>query len=274
MTAVALLACTSGGAPATPARPSERAIEPEAPPTPAETLPAARTVRFETEDGVTIVGDLQPAAQPDAPAVILLHQLGSDRSEWAPLRERLHAAPSITTLAIDMRGHGESTTSTAGPLEFHTFDDATWARTQDDVLAAVRFLTGPDSGVTPARLAAVGSSIGSTAVIAAAAREPRLATLVALSPGRAYHGFDSLTPMLTLSDRTFLAIVSRDETDGVETAQAMGRITHADATVVDGTAHGVAMFSADPATFDQTVAFLRSALDRRAADEEAHEEPR
>lgn len=255
-----LAACSSDPAPSAP-RPTSREAPVEAIDEVAtETPPEPRTVRFTTSDGVTIVGELAPAARPEAGAVILLHQLGSDRSEWAPLVERLHAAPSITTLAIDMRGHGESTTSSEGEVEFHAFDRDAWARTQEDVLAAVAFLASDESGVRPTRISAVGSSIGSTAVVAAAAREPRLASLAVISPGRAYHGFDALTPMLELGSRGFFAIVSRDETEGVETAEAMARVTHTDAMVVDGTVHGVALFSAEPTTLDRLVEFLRTDL--------------
>lgn len=255
-----LAACSSDPAPSAP-RPTTREAPLEAiEAVPDEAPPAPREVRFDTPDGVTIVGELAPAASPEAGAVILLHQLGSDRSEWAPLVERLHAAPSITTLAIDMRGHGESTTSRDGEVEFHTFDRDAWARTQEDVLAALAFLTSDASGVRPSRIGAVGSSIGATAVIAAAAREPRIASLAVISPGRAYHGFDALTPMLELGSRGFFAIVSRDETEGVETAEAMARVTHTDAMVLDATVHGVALFSAEPNTLDRLVDFLRTDL--------------
>jgi len=257
---VLLAACSSDPAPR--ATPPEAVEAPVAEPTEPveETPPEPRVVRFTTSDGVTIVGELAPAARPEAGAVILVHQLGSSRSEWAPLIERLHASPSITTLAIDMRGHGESTTGTSGEIEFHAFDHEAWAQTQEDVLAAVAFLSSEESGVRPARISAVGSSIGSTAVVAAAAREPRLASFAVISPGRAYHGFDSLTPMLDLGSRGFFAIVSRDETEGVETAQAMARVTGTEAMVVDGTTHGVAVFTAEPATLDRLVAFLRTDL--------------
>lgn len=254
-------ACSSDPPAPTAPRESAPAVAPPVVEAPApEVLPELRTVRFVTEDGVTIVGDLEAAADPNAPAVILVHQLGSTRAEWSALTARLHAAPSVTTLAIDMRGHGESTESATGPLEFHGFDQAAWAATANDVIAAVAYLVSDESGVRPPRIAAVGASIGSTAVIAAAAREPRIATFVTISPGRAYHGFDALTPMLELGDRHVLAIVSRDETEGVETAQAIGRITHGDALVIEGTAHGVALFDADPSTLDRVDGFLRDNL--------------
>lgn len=259
--AVAFVACNSP-APHRP-RPSPERVEratPEAPAVVPETLPPARTVRFTTEDGVHIVGTLQPAARPDAPAVVLLHQLGSDRGEWASLLSRLHTQPALTTLAIDMRGHGESTEGPSGTLEWHAFDQDAWVATREDVRAALAFLRSAESGVQPARFAAVGSSIGSSAVIAAAAVEPALATIVTLSPGRAYHGFDAITPAIGLGDRAILPIVAREETDSVDTAEAFGRIGHTPAVIVDGNAHGVDLFTLDPSTLDRVDGFLREHL--------------
>jgi pimeloyl-ACP methyl ester carboxylesterase len=243
-------------------RPRAPAADPstEAVPTAPAVAPAARTVELTTEDGVHIVGTLQPASRPTAPAVVLVHQLGSDRTEWASLVERLRAEPSITTLAIDMRGHGESTEGPSGPLEWHAFDDAAWAATRLDVRGAVEFLRSAESGVQPSQLAAVGASIGSSAVIAAAAEEPALTTLVTLSPGRAYHGFDAITPAIGLGDRAILPVVAREETDGVDTAEAFGRIAHTTPVIIEGSAHGVALFTADPTTLDRVESFLREHL--------------
>ncbi len=231
----------------------------------AQVLPAARTIEYVTEDGVHISATLQPAAAPDAPAVILVHQLGSDRAEWAPLLERLRIEPGFTTLAIDMRGHGQSTRGPNGVIGWSSFDASEWAATHFDVEGAITFLRGSGSGVVPSEIAAVGSSMGSSAVIAAAAHEPSLTTIVTLSPGRAYHGFDAITPAIGLGDRAIFAIVAHDEADGVETAAVYGRIAHVPPRVVDGNAHGVALFALDPTTLDGVEDFLRQHLSQPRA---------
>src|SRR5690349_8987331 len=63
---------------AAPAHPSER--QPAGHPS-AE----AQRVTFPTRDGVTLVATLRPGGAPHGPAVILVHQLSTDRSEWAPV---------------------------------------------------------------------------------------------------------------------------------------------------------------------------------------------
>lgn len=237
-----------------------RAVEAPAPEPATAPLPEPRDVRFVTEDGVTLVGDLWPARDPSAPLVVLVHQLGSDRSEWAAIRERLREEPAIATLAFDLRGHGESTAGPDGPLEFHAFDEAAWAASREDVRGALHFVASSASEVTPSRIGAVGSSIGSTAVLAAAAIDPHLPVIVAISPGRAYHGFDALTPTLSLAGRRFLAVVSGREPDALDTARAMGRVTGGEVVEVDSDAHGLALLAADPTALEHVVTFLREAM--------------
>lgn len=244
----------------TPAAGHGAAPATEAAPPPAEELPAPRDVTFTTTDGVTIGGTLYRAARVDAPAVVLVHQVGSARTEWGPLVERLHVAPAFTTLAIDLRGHGTSTHATSGTIDWQTMSDAQWAATALDVRAAVDYLASQESGVAPASFAAVGSSIGASAVVAAAADDPRLANLVTLSPGRAYHGFDAITPAAQLDTRSIFAIASRDEEDSAATAQAYSRITGVPVMIVDGDAHGVLIFGTTPSTLAETEDFLREHL--------------
>lgn len=74
-------------------------------------MPQPERVSFTTKDGVRIVGDFYDASQPEAskpPFVILLHMYQKDRTSWAPLIEEL-VKDNISVLAIDLRGHGEST---------------------------------------------------------------------------------------------------------------------------------------------------------------------
>ncbi len=237
------------------------AAQPEPPP---PALPASEEVSFRTSDGVVIAATLQRAPDPTAPVVVLVHQLAATRSEWTPLLDRLHAHPALSTLALDLRGHGASTAGPDGTtLSYATFDAAAWAGTAQDVLAAVAYVRSSASGLTPSDVAVVGASIGSSAALAAAAQEPAISTLVALSPGRAYHGFDAITPALALSGRTFLAAVATDEADSRATAQALARITHGELVEVAGAAHGTAMFSAEPSLLDRTERFLRTASQAR-----------
>lgn len=272
LTMLAIASTVSGcGSEADPAPPREPAVTPsprepdpeplthEAPPPPP--LPPARTISIETSDHVVLVGDLRMGETPSAPLVVLVHQLGSNRAEWEPLLRRLAATPALTTFAVDMRGHGESTHRANGrEVDWQRFQTRDWERVATDlreVLVALR----EREGLTPSATALVGASIGSSAVIAEAAHDPSVNVVVALSPGRAYHGFDALTPAAALGDRAFLAVASRGELPSAETATDMGRLVPGgEVLLVEGSAHGVAMFESAPASLARVDTFLRQRL--------------
>lgn len=69
--------------------------------------------RWTSADGLTIVGDYYSAADPDAPLVILGHGGGQTRRSWRNVAPRL-AQLGYTTIAYDLRGHGQSGWATEG----------------------------------------------------------------------------------------------------------------------------------------------------------------
>lgn len=275
---VLFLAGCSEPAPAEPSEPSEpSAAEPsdtaedvEAPPTEpdaeddgppplGEPLPLAdaEVVRIES-GGVTIVGDLRAVeGAPTAPLVVLVHQLSSQRAEWTPALRHLAAEPALATFALDMRGHGESTEARGGEtLAWQSFEPSDWEAVEGDIRAVLDALL---ARLEPSRIILVGSSIGSSAVVRAAAADPRVHAVAALSPGRAYRGLDALTPLTELGPRPLLALASRGEQAAAETAHDMARIAPAgEYVLVDGDVHGVSMFEADPTSLAHLVAFVRA----------------
>lgn len=245
--------------PATPEAP-EPDPTPEPPPEPPP-LPEAREVRLETGDGVVLVGDLRTGESPSAPLVVLVHQLSSDRAEWETLARHLAVEPAYATFAFDVRGHGDSATDADGDeVAWRDFETADWEKVSDDVRALLGHLR-EEEGLQPRRVALVGSSIGSSAVIRAAATDPTVDAVVALSPGRAYRGLDALTPLTELGERPLLAVASRGDRSSAETVSDMARIApRGEASIVDGERHGVAMFEAAPESLERVIAFLRAHL--------------
>ncbi|MCB9596177.1 MAG: hypothetical protein H6719_25875 [Sandaracinaceae bacterium] len=123
-----------------PAEPSP--IEAREPPPPSELpLPEARTLRIEARDGLELVGDLRRSSVEGAALVVLVHQLSTTRAEWEPLLRRLGAAPALTTFALDMRGHGESTQRRGHEVRWADFETRDWELVAQDlgvVLAHLR----------------------------------------------------------------------------------------------------------------------------------------
>ena len=123
-------------------------------------------------DGTRARGWLLRGAE-GAPAVVLLHRYGADRSWVFNLGVKLHETLNFTILWADLRGHGES------PLVKWT---SFGAREGDDVLAAIDYLKTlkSDKGqpLIEDRIGLYGVELGAYAAIKAALHDTRVRVLV------------------------------------------------------------------------------------------------
>lgn len=125
-----------------------------------------RDVDVPTSDGETLAGWYVPPARGEA-AVVLLHGAGSTRSHVLDQLVAL-AEHGLGVLAIDARGHGEST---GRAMDFGWYGDL-------DIDGAVSFLAA-QPGVDPERIGAVGLSMGGEEAIGAAGSNPLVHAVVA-----------------------------------------------------------------------------------------------
>ncbi|HEX4343353.1 MAG TPA: alpha/beta fold hydrolase, partial [Verrucomicrobiae bacterium] len=128
-----------------------------------------KSVRLRSQES-ELAGELfLPVSTGLSPAMIICHGAGEFKENYFELCEFL-AARGIIALAIDLRGHGES------QGERYHVKMKLWSA---DVSAAIDFLqTTP--GVDVKRIGGFGLSSGGTALLEAAAVDPRLRTLVIL----------------------------------------------------------------------------------------------
>ncbi len=165
-------------------------------------------ITFSTDDGITIVGDLYKAKE-GSPCALLLHMMPATKESWATFAARL-VDEGFTVLAIDLRGHGESSGTATTPLDYKTFTDEAHRATIHDVEAAVRWLIRTQS-VKDSRIAIVGASIGANLAIAFAAKHRPPGTVVALSPGLVYHGVNTETAIYELAAMQKLYLAASDD---------------------------------------------------------------
>lgn len=113
-------------------------------------MPAStpREIEFRVGDGVRLVGD--QCGPDDAPGVLLLHGGGQTRHAWTETATAL-AAQGWTTIALDLRGHGDSDWPPDGSYEISDF--------ASDVVNVVESL--------PTAPFVVGASLGGIAALAA-----------------------------------------------------------------------------------------------------------
>jgi pyridoxine 5-phosphate synthase len=142
-------------------------------PPPAEA--AGTRVSVPSTDGVALAGEFYEASSRPAPAVLLVHMLSRSRGDWGSLPDRIRDA-GMTALAIDLRGHGQSSGS-AQDLQAMV----------GDVRAAAQWLT-TRAGVRGDQIAIVGASLGASLALLAAVDVPQVRAVALLSPSLDYRG--------------------------------------------------------------------------------------
>lgn len=144
-------------------------------------------VEFQTKDAVTIVGTFDTMAQATY-AVLLLHMMPAVRASWLPLQEALHER-GIASLAIDLRGHGESVTMDGRRLDYRTFSDAEHQGSLEDVRAAFRWLD--TRGFPVGHVGIAGASIGANLALRTAVDVREIPAVALLSAGENFRGIET-----------------------------------------------------------------------------------
>jgi len=132
----------------------------------------ASDVTWKNHDGTEARGWVIRGAE-GAPAVILLHSYGADRSWLLNLAVKLNETTNFTVLWPDLRGHGENP-----PVNWTLFGGPDG----DDVTAAIDYLhtlkTGAGKPQVAQRVGVYGIELGSYAALDAARRYPEIRALV------------------------------------------------------------------------------------------------
>ncbi len=222
----ALLAGCRGAAPAPTMQPA-----PTGPaPTPRPTVPIVPTstpstkappamksvlpVDLTTADGVPIKGDYYRPARENAPGVLLVHGSGRERSAWQLFARQL-MEQGFATLAIDLRGYGESGGHAADQNKI------------EDVTAAVDFLKA-QAEVDPDNILIIGGKDGSWWTLDYAAKHPEIRAVALITPGIHYDKKFLKQVMVDYGDRPIFIAVSDNEgnhdENAVKTAKLLDKL--------------------------------------------------
>jgi dienelactone hydrolase len=153
---------------------------------------AVEAALIRTDDKLDLRGDFYPPRGLDsgrAPAVLLLHDAGQDRTSVAELAAALQRA-KLGVLTLDLRGHGESVAPDRNWAEMdEAAHETLWAFATRDVAAAARWLAERDdihsSSLT---LVAVGSA--GTLAVRHAIRDENVRGIALLGLPQETFGFD------------------------------------------------------------------------------------
>jgi len=229
----------------------------------ASSIAQKERITFNTTDGVSIVGNFFAGAASDAPAVLLLHMMPAIKESWDGFAQNLYRA-GYQVLAIDLRGHGESTKVKdlrlkIKELDYHTFSDAEHQASILDVEAAREWLIG--RGAAAEQIFVGGASIGANLALQYLAEHADARAVFILSPGLDYRGIKTEQYMQKLlpGQRVFLAT---SEDDGysalsVDTLKVM-RPDRVTLRVLESGGHGTKMFDSHPELMEEIIMWLRN----------------
>jgi dienelactone hydrolase len=179
--------------------------------------PAPKGAEFNwltTTDGMQVASWYWPPKSSGAPAVILLHQRGKDKSSWGSVPDKL-LAEGYAAIAIDLRGHGETVDANGRRLALDALQDRDYQAMMNDVAAAQAFLE-KQKDVDSEHLAIFGASIGANLAIMYTAGNRNVRGAVALSPGLNYRSLKPADYLDAYSTRPLYLIASTGDTQSYQ----------------------------------------------------------
>ncbi|MGC2424313.1 MAG: alpha/beta fold hydrolase [Nitrospirota bacterium] len=219
---------------------------------------APQEISVRTPDGWLLRGTYYPG-KAGSPLILLMHKLGSNRSEFTGLAKALNAR-GCNVLAYDARGHGESTMLDGKNVTYESFSDKDFENMTIDIDSVLKYLR--QKGVGKGEVGLVGASIQSSTGLIYAAKHPEVKALVLLSPGLSYHNIDTTRPMKEYGARpVFMAASTEDEAsyESVKTLEQLAAGPKKTVILTDA-GHGAQMFQKDPKLLLQVTDWLSANL--------------
>jgi len=177
---------------------------------------AAETVSFAAADGVKVFADYYPAKSKSDPLVLLFHQAGSNRGEYATIAPVL-VMQGFNALAIDQRSGGELWGRKNETVE-HLGHGTGYEEALPDLEAA---LVWAKASGHSGKLIVWGSSYSASLVFLLAAKhQQEVAALLAFSPGEYFSDSSSVrhaAEALTLP----IFVTSAKDADEIEEAKSI-----------------------------------------------------
>lgn len=174
---------------------------------------------FTSSDEVKIAYDWYPANNPVG-HLLLIHMMPETKESWKNFAEKMLSA-GYSSLAIDLRGHGESG---GGPNGYQKFSDEEHQKSILDLEAAVEFLK--QQGATAEMIILIGASIGANLCLQYLKENPTIKTAILLSAGLDYRGIKAgdLAKELHAGQEIFLFTSKDDIRSGGNNAEMNKKI--------------------------------------------------
>ena len=224
-----------------------------------------RNITFQTDDNYTIAATLYTVKQPNPAGLILVPMLGTTRDRWDSFA-RYAQSDGYQSIAIDMRGHGDSCVKGGQKTSYKSFSTEDWLGVARDIAAAKQALL--HAGTDPDNIAVAGASIGSNLALQYACGDLDTQAVVMLSPGLNYHGVDAAQAMRDYGNRPVLLMTATGDAYSAQSCTALKPLAvgHCEVREYDGTAHGTDLFDAHETCAGQVLLWLSAIIGPKAAE--------
>ncbi len=159
-------------------------------------------IELNSIDGVKLVGLMHESKT--SKAIILVHQLNSSKESYSSLAKKLNAK-GFTTIAIDLRGHGESIEKNNKKYLWVNFNTNDYVSMEKDVNAFYNYLK--QKGLNKIYL--IGASVGANTVLNFASKN-KVEAIVLLSPSLDYKGIKTKESAKKINTPVFIACSKQD----------------------------------------------------------------
>lgn len=206
--------------------------------------PMSVKLTLTTSDNVKIAAKLFKA-ESEKGWLILAHMMPVTKESWNDFAKEMQSF-GYTSLAIDLRGHGESE---GGPNGYTKFSDAEHQASILDLEAAWNYLKF--QGANPKNTYLIGASIGANLALRFLTQHPDFAGGVLLSAGN-YKGIDSaqLVKKIDPEQKIIFAASRQDERAGGNNAEQneeyynlANQVKNRHLILFDGAGHGTDLFA-------------------------------
>ncbi len=197
---------------------------------------------FLTDDGFRIYATHYKILGPGKKGrLIFLHALGRSRSDWKEVAKYLQDR-GFESLAIDLRGHGESIVQGEKIKKYEEFPDSEYKNMINDIWIAKQYMLEDDQNET--RFGIIGASIGANLALMSAAQDIDIGAVVALSPGLNYHSLEPASSLYKISPRPTLFVASANDKYSYQstTQLASAYQGYKESKYYDTAGHGTSMF--------------------------------
>jgi len=223
-----------------------------------------RGIAFASTGGYTIAGTLYTVDRARPAGLVLVPMLGATRDRWQSFA-RAAQAQGILTLAIDLRGHGDSTARSGEKVSYKSFAAEDWLAAVDDIAAAQKALV--DAGADPDNIAVAGASIGANLALRYAAAGADVQAVVLVSPGKDYRGVTVEDAIAKLGQRPVLLMDSIGDSYSADTCNALKARAagHCELHEYPGAAHGTDLLDENENAAGQILLWLGAVIGPDAA---------